>query len=517
VGTVYGPEVSFATLAVEPAVSATSDATSITGSSATSGGTITANGGATVTVSGVVWSTTSTPTIALLTKTTDGTTTGTFTSSLTGLTAATLYYVRAYATNSIGTAYGPQSSFTTLAIAPTISATATVTSVTGTTATSGGTITADGGATVTARGLVWGTSTGSSTYSVTTGTGTGSYTSSLTGLSIGTTYYVRAFATNSVGTVYGPEVQFNTPTTATLTATISSTITSYTAILGGVLSSTGGATTEIGIRYSTDVNFGTYSTTSINANATAGTYTTTISGLSALTTYYAKAYATNTAGNTEGISISFSTPAPPIAVGDNYGGGIVYYILQSGDNGWDENIQHGLIAAKSNLVCDERNTGAPNPILWNQIALNGDAITGAQNDGTLVGKANTAAIVANQGSGTYLFKYVMETPIDGYNDWYIPSQKELILFRAYLFTGSKYNAGVMPYMWINNTDPANKYSWGNYISSTQTTTNTTSRYRYYMNYLEGNGAGNITYNGYHGPNSTSYQTTNMAYIPIRSF
>jgi uncharacterized protein (TIGR02145 family) len=74
--------------------------------SATSGGTISGTGGETV-VSGVCWSTTTNPTVALTTKTTNGPTTiGSFSSSITGLTNYTLYYVRAYATNSSGTSYG---------------------------------------------------------------------------------------------------------------------------------------------------------------------------------------------------------------------------------------------------------------------------------------------------------------------------------------------------------------------------------------------------------------------------
>jgi uncharacterized protein (TIGR02145 family) len=77
-----------------------------TTNSATSGGTISSTGGGTVT-SGVCWGTSTNPTIALTTKTTNGlTTTGSFTSSITGLTNNILYYVRAYATNSAGTAYG---------------------------------------------------------------------------------------------------------------------------------------------------------------------------------------------------------------------------------------------------------------------------------------------------------------------------------------------------------------------------------------------------------------------------
>lgn len=90
----------------------TAAASAITATTATSGGNVTADGGASVTVRGVCWSTSSGPTIALSTKTSDGTGTGVFTSSITGLTGVTTYYVRAYATNSVGTAYGNEVSFT---------------------------------------------------------------------------------------------------------------------------------------------------------------------------------------------------------------------------------------------------------------------------------------------------------------------------------------------------------------------------------------------------------------------
>ena len=85
---------------------------------ATSGGNVTADGGATVTTRGVCWSMTTNPTVAN-TKTTDGSGTGTFSSALTGLNAGTTYYVRAYATNSAGTAYGGQQSVTTSTAAAT--------------------------------------------------------------------------------------------------------------------------------------------------------------------------------------------------------------------------------------------------------------------------------------------------------------------------------------------------------------------------------------------------------------
>ena len=90
----------------------TTAVSNINPTTASCGGNITSDGGATVTVRGVCWSTNQNPTIAD-SKTTDGTGAGSFTSNITGLTAGTIYYVRAYATNSAGTGYGSAMSFTT--------------------------------------------------------------------------------------------------------------------------------------------------------------------------------------------------------------------------------------------------------------------------------------------------------------------------------------------------------------------------------------------------------------------
>jgi hypothetical protein len=87
----------------------TTAVTSITATTAMSGVTVTSDGGATITAKGIVWSTATAPTTALGTKTTDGT------GVITGLTVDTKYYVRAYATNSVGTSYGAEVSFTTVA------------------------------------------------------------------------------------------------------------------------------------------------------------------------------------------------------------------------------------------------------------------------------------------------------------------------------------------------------------------------------------------------------------------
>ena len=145
--------------------------------------------------------------------TSNGSGTGSFTSSITGLTPNTTYYVRAYATNSAGTAYGTQRTFTTAqqVYVPTVT-TNTVSNITQNSATCGGNVVDAGGGTVTARGVCWSTSqnptvSGSHTSN---GSGTGSFTSSITGLTPNTTYYVRAYATNSAGTGYGTTRTFTT-------------------------------------------------------------------------------------------------------------------------------------------------------------------------------------------------------------------------------------------------------------------------------------------------------------------
>jgi hypothetical protein len=179
---------------------------------ATSGGNVTSEGGASVTARGVCWSISQNPTIADL-HTIDGSGLGNFTSAISGLTINTTYYVKAYATNCFGTAYGNEEMFTTLVI-PVLPAVTTteITNVGLTTATGGGNVIFDGGAPLIARGVCWSTSANPTTvdYITTDGSGTGTFISALSGLMSNTTYYVRAYATNSVGTSYGGEMSFLT-------------------------------------------------------------------------------------------------------------------------------------------------------------------------------------------------------------------------------------------------------------------------------------------------------------------
>ncbi|MEI7897688.1 MAG: FISUMP domain-containing protein [bacterium] len=313
VGTSYGNEISFNTLNTATLPTVTTDAaTTITQTTATCGGNVPSDGGAAVTIRGVCWSTNLNPTTND-NKTTDGSGTGTFISYLTGLNVNIQYYVRAYATNSVGTAYGNEVTFTTLAnpVLPILSTTA-ITNITTTTATSGGNITSDGGASVTLRGTCWSTSSNPTIINshTTDGSGTGIFISYLTGLTPNTLYYVRAYATNSVGTGYGNEVIFTSGQAVTspiVTTTTVTNIAQTTAASGGTVTSDGGTlVTARGVCWSISPNPTTANSFTNDGTGT-GTFTSNLTGLTPNTLYYLRAYATNSVGTAYGNEVSFTT------------------------------------------------------------------------------------------------------------------------------------------------------------------------------------------------------------------
>ena len=310
---------------------------------ATGNGNITDLGAPNPTAHGVCWSTSVNPTTSGSHTDEGPAATGAFTSSITGLFANTTYYVRAYATNSAGTAYGSDVTFTTLTTAPTVTTTA-VSSITSTSASSGGNVISDGGASVTARGVCWSTSANPTTSDSKTedGTGTGLFTSSITGLLANTTYHVRAYATNTAGTAYGSDVTFTTSTTApTVTTTAVSSITSTSASSGGNVISDGGASvTARGVCWSTSANPTTSDSKTEDGTGT-GLFTSSITGLFANTTYHIRTYATNSAGTAYGTEMSFTT--------SNDGTGVPSGTQDAGPNGGDGNGD-GIMDSKQTTV-----------------------------------------------------------------------------------------------------------------------------------------------------------------------
>jgi len=188
----------------------TGKATNVSGNSVAINGLIISTLGYSFTQKGICYNTSSGPTITN-NHSQSAFGLGKFSDTLTNLSSSQKYYARAYASNGSLVLYGNEVSFTT-AHAPIALTTTSAGSITQTSAVSGGNITSDGGVPITARGVCWSTSqmptvTASKTSD---GTGVGSFSSTLTGLTAGTTYFGRAYATNAAGTSYGNQISFST-------------------------------------------------------------------------------------------------------------------------------------------------------------------------------------------------------------------------------------------------------------------------------------------------------------------
>ena len=207
-----------------------------------------------------------------------------------------------------------------------------------------------------------------------------------------------------------------------ITTTAVNTIYSTTASSGGVIVSAGNSEiTAKGVVYSTTPLPTIALTTKTNNGTGTNTFTSTITGLQKETTYYLRAYATNSYGRTSyGDEISFTTLA--LSIGDAYQGGIIFYILQPGGSvnkettsviNYDPNVVHGLIAANTMSSAQFNNV------------KNGVGPTGSRR-AIGDGLKNTLDLISlNPGFPLFAASEARLFRGDGYEDWYLPSKDEM--------------------------------------------------------------------------------------------
>ena len=306
-GTSYGEETFFTTQISLPTVE-TSPVTEFTSTSATIGGNVTDDGGYDITLRGVCWGTMPNPRLTG-TKVEIGSGDGEYSQSVSGLSRSVTYYVIAFATNIKGTSWGTEISFSTEPELPVV-ITATILNITPYSAKAGGVVSSSGGSEVTERGIWWGTAANpvSTGTKLSLGSGTGSFADSLANLVPGTTYYVTAYAINSIGTAYGEEKSFLTPGGEPVIDHILnySDLTRTGVVLGGIVTPN---------ELSTTVTFEVGTTTSYGISVEAAespltekdTVTAVITGLTENTLYHYRITATNDLGSVYSADSTFTT------------------------------------------------------------------------------------------------------------------------------------------------------------------------------------------------------------------
>lgn len=257
---------------------------------------------------GFVYGTVPNPTIDDTKKIVSGTGTGTYSANITGLTEGKVYYVRAYATNVKGTAYGTDVIVNCVAKSPVLTTNeVTNINISAGTATFVGNVESFGDLPCIERGFVYSEvnyPTVDDTKLLVSGTEVGDFRKNVTGLQEGKVYYVRAFVTNRKGTIYGEEVSCNFVATMPVVETISvsdKNISSGIATFKGNVVSLGDlGYTERGFVYGI-VHNPTIDDTKITASGSGlGEFSANASELVEGKTYYIRAYATNSKGTVYG-------------------------------------------------------------------------------------------------------------------------------------------------------------------------------------------------------------------------
>ena len=294
----------------------TVEATNITMTSATVEGNVTNDGGSAVTERGICYSIYENPTLSDSVRLA-GTGIGRYYCEMTNLTNATTYYIRAFATNSEGTSFGDVITIRT--VEHPMLATVTVdevSDITINTAVCGGNVINDGFAEVDEKGICYSTHHEPTVfdYKVVGGAGLGLFQCRMSGLEMLTTYYVRAYAHNSEGYAYSEEVSFVTADETYLPEVITHEVTDFNhfyAMGGGEVVANGGLDIiRRGICYSTSHNPTIYSNM-LTAGGGMGEFECRMTYLYGSTTYYVRAFASNSAGTAYGNEVTFTTSPHP--------------------------------------------------------------------------------------------------------------------------------------------------------------------------------------------------------------
>jgi uncharacterized protein (TIGR02145 family) len=288
----------------------TTMATEISTTTAVSGGNITNDGGAQIVTGGVCWNTSDDPTTEN-NRTIEGGQLSSFTSNITQLSPNTTYYVRAYATNSAGTAYGKSVSFKTLGDKPS-SSILNASNITINSATFNGSVNANLLSTTVTFEYGVTTSYGSTAtipQNPVTGNSNVNVTSDLTGLTPGTTYHFRIKTENSLGITYSSDMTFTTlgkvPDVTVLAAT---NLQIKTATISGSVNPNY-LLTIVTFEWGTSTSF--ENTITLTQSTVTGNSSENVSvdltGLTSGTIYYFRIKATNELGTTYGDHRSFIT------------------------------------------------------------------------------------------------------------------------------------------------------------------------------------------------------------------